>query len=192
MHMTPDFYGVVPCCEIEQFKRHKVVGLIVNTDPHNKAGKHWIGLYKEGQMLNFFDSFGREIKEEREWKRQGSNVCTLHRRQWTSKEDEGSREPARSHNRLQNQDCGEVRPEVGGHSTQSRPLARTRLWQRQVSPLPYQAKNRKADDTRLLKKKPSLWKLVHDLSWEWSERSWREGRWWQGEAERIRSKDQDT
>ena len=40
-----------------------MVGLIVNTDPHNKVGKHWIGLYKEGEMLNFFDSFGREIKD---------------------------------------------------------------------------------------------------------------------------------
>ena len=63
MHMTPDFYGILPCCEIEQFKKHNVVGLIVNTDPHNKAGKHWIGLYKEGEMLNFFDSFGRDIKD---------------------------------------------------------------------------------------------------------------------------------
>ena len=51
MHMTPDFYGILPCCEIEQFKKHNVVGLIVNTDPHNKAGKHWIGLYKGKQFL---------------------------------------------------------------------------------------------------------------------------------------------
>ena len=63
MHMAPSFYGVVPCCEIEQFKRHNVVGLIVNTDPHNKDGEHWIGLYKEGETLNFFDSFGREVRE---------------------------------------------------------------------------------------------------------------------------------
>jgi hypothetical protein len=63
MHMAPNFYGVVPCCEIEQFKKHSTVGLIVNTDPHNKPGEHWIGLYKEGEMLNFFDSFGRGIKE---------------------------------------------------------------------------------------------------------------------------------
>ena len=63
MHMTPDFYGVVPCCEIEQFKKHDVVGLIVNTDPHDKPGQHWIGLYKNGASLNFFDSFGREMQE---------------------------------------------------------------------------------------------------------------------------------
>ena len=63
MHMAPDFYGVVPCCEIEQFKKHDVVGLIVNTDPHDKPGAHWIGLYKKGKTLNFFDSFGREMQE---------------------------------------------------------------------------------------------------------------------------------
>ena len=63
MHMAPDFYGVVPCCEIEQYKKHEVVGLIVNTDPHNKPGTHWIALYKKGKTLNFFDSFGREMQE---------------------------------------------------------------------------------------------------------------------------------
>ena len=63
MHMAPNFYGVVPCCEIEQFKKHDVVGLIVNTDPHDKPGQHWIALYKKGKMLNFFDSFGREMQE---------------------------------------------------------------------------------------------------------------------------------
>ena len=63
MHMAPDFYGVVPCCEIEQYKKHNVVGLIVNTDPHNKPGQHWIALYKTGKTLNFFDSFGREMQD---------------------------------------------------------------------------------------------------------------------------------
>jgi len=63
MHLAPDFYGVVPCCEIEQFKKHDVVGLIVNTDVHDKPGQHWIGLYKDGNTLNFFDSFGRKMQE---------------------------------------------------------------------------------------------------------------------------------
>ena len=63
MHMAPNFRGVVPCCEIEQFKKDNVCGLIVNTDPHDKPGQHWIALYKEGQRLSFFDSFGRKITE---------------------------------------------------------------------------------------------------------------------------------
>ena len=63
MHLSPDFYGVVPCCIIEQFKKYNVAGLIVNTDPHNKPGQHWVGLYKEGETLDFFDSFGREIQD---------------------------------------------------------------------------------------------------------------------------------
>ena len=63
MHMAPDFRGVVPCCEIEQFKKHDVFGLIVNTDPHNKPGQHWIAIYKVGRKLSFFDSFGRSMGE---------------------------------------------------------------------------------------------------------------------------------
>ena len=63
MHMTPNFAGVVPCCEIDQFKKEDVVGLIVNTDPHDKPGEHWVALYKEGERLSFFDSFGRRMEE---------------------------------------------------------------------------------------------------------------------------------
>lgn len=63
MHMTPNFYGVVPCCQIEQFKKYNEVSLIVNTDPHDQPGEHWVGIYKEGDTMYFFDSFGREMQE---------------------------------------------------------------------------------------------------------------------------------
>ena len=63
MHMTPDFYGVVPCCLIEQFKGREVAALIVNTDPHDKPGRHLVGLYLERDAIYFFDSFGRDIEE---------------------------------------------------------------------------------------------------------------------------------
>ncbi len=39
----------VPCC------------LIVNTDPHNKPGSHWVLLYLPSEgIVEFFDSYGRE------------------------------------------------------------------------------------------------------------------------------------
>lgn len=63
MHMAPGFYGVVPCCDIDRFKGVEVVGLIVNTDPHNKPGQHWVGIYKQGRTIHFFDSFGRDFRE---------------------------------------------------------------------------------------------------------------------------------
>ena len=63
MHLTPEFYGVHPCCEIEVFRRKRVGSLIVNTDPHNKPGQHWVVVYIEEKTMTFFDSFGREINE---------------------------------------------------------------------------------------------------------------------------------
>ncbi|NRA69362.1 MAG: hypothetical protein HRU19_33145 [Pseudobacteriovorax sp.] len=39
------------------------MGLIVNTDPHDKPGQHWVGIYKNGKDASFFDSFGRDIVE---------------------------------------------------------------------------------------------------------------------------------
>ena len=63
MHMCPDFRGVWPCCAIDKFKKEDCVGLIVNTDPHDKPGQHWVGIYKRGEDASFFDSFGRDIVE---------------------------------------------------------------------------------------------------------------------------------
>ena len=63
MHMCPDFRGVWPCCAIDKFKKEECVGLIVNTDPHDKPGQHWVGIYKRGEDASFFDSFGRDIVE---------------------------------------------------------------------------------------------------------------------------------
>ena len=63
MDASPDFRGVWPCCEIDRFKKESCCGLIVNTDPHNKPGAHWVGIYKRGQDASFFDSFGRDPAE---------------------------------------------------------------------------------------------------------------------------------
>jgi len=63
MHACPDFRGVWPCCKIDKFKKEDCVGLIVNTDPHDRPGQHWVGIYKRGEDASFFDSFGRDIVE---------------------------------------------------------------------------------------------------------------------------------
>ena len=35
--------------------------LVVNTDPHNERGEHWVAFYvdTDGRRMEFFDSFGR-------------------------------------------------------------------------------------------------------------------------------------
>jgi hypothetical protein len=51
----------------EQIKNKKMkIGVIFNTDPHNKPGQHWISLFiniKKGKIF-FFDSAGSEIPRE--------------------------------------------------------------------------------------------------------------------------------
>lgn len=52
---------------LEQIKKGKTkIGIIFNTDPHNKGGEHWISLFiniKKAQIY-FFDSVGNEIPEQ--------------------------------------------------------------------------------------------------------------------------------
>ena len=51
----------------EQIKNGKTkIGIIFNTDPHNKGGEHWISMFiniKKGQIF-YFDSAGDDIKPE--------------------------------------------------------------------------------------------------------------------------------
>lgn len=52
-----NFVGVFPCDTIPEIGVENAV--VVNTDPHNKPGEHWVALYmsKDGEM-EYFDSFG--------------------------------------------------------------------------------------------------------------------------------------
>ena len=51
----------------EQIKNGKTkIGIVFNTDPHNKGGEHWISMFiniKKGQIF-YFDSAGDDIKPE--------------------------------------------------------------------------------------------------------------------------------
>ena len=62
MHLTPEFYGVMGCNRLEQFRGVEKASFILNTDPDDKPGKHWVGVYIEDGTLFFFDSFGRGIQ----------------------------------------------------------------------------------------------------------------------------------
>ena len=62
MHMAPNFYGVFPCDQIPQLRGGEA-SFILNTDPHNESGEHWIAVYIKGPNLRFFDSFGRKINQ---------------------------------------------------------------------------------------------------------------------------------
>ena len=47
-------------------KDKKYIGIIFNTDPHNKSGAHWISLYinLEKKYIFFFDSNGENVPKE--------------------------------------------------------------------------------------------------------------------------------
>ncbi|XP_032235989.2 uncharacterized protein LOC116617400 [Nematostella vectensis] len=53
------FGGVLPSDKLGKQKRKSVgdTAYIVNTDPSNKPGMHWLGVYETPDHLEFFDSF---------------------------------------------------------------------------------------------------------------------------------------
>lgn len=56
------FKGAYPCDRIPKLNSGESV--IVNTDPHNKPGEHWTGLYCDGDdKYLFYDSFGGNYDE---------------------------------------------------------------------------------------------------------------------------------
>ena len=58
--LKPKFYGVVPCdglpkSPVKDMTRPK--GYIVNTDPHDQPGQHWIALWTQGNVCEVMDSY---------------------------------------------------------------------------------------------------------------------------------------
>lgn len=52
-----NFVGVFPCDSLPQLQANQA--MIVNTDPHNKPGEHWVAFYMDiPEHLEYFDSFG--------------------------------------------------------------------------------------------------------------------------------------
>ena len=80
------FYGAVPIdfsncsvsnlCSIDLKKHlnkgHNKIGIVFNTDPHTKGGRHWISMYidllgksmKKTPCIYYFDSYGRKPPDE--------------------------------------------------------------------------------------------------------------------------------
>ena len=56
----PFFDGVYPIDQLEEIIMKPQL-VIVNTDPSNSKGEHWVAIFFEGNSVNFFDSFGQKV-----------------------------------------------------------------------------------------------------------------------------------
>lgn len=56
--LKPFFFGTVPCDQLPSKPcKDKPRGYIVNTDPAELPGRHWIALWTEGNMCEVMDSY---------------------------------------------------------------------------------------------------------------------------------------
>ena len=57
------FYKTVACDRLPKKPvKRTPVAYIVNTDPHDKPGKHWLALWTEGNKCEVFDSYGLPLE----------------------------------------------------------------------------------------------------------------------------------
>lgn len=57
------FYGAFPC-DLAPTLTTYPASMILNTDPHNKPGEHWVALYfDQNKQCDYFDSFGMKPQE---------------------------------------------------------------------------------------------------------------------------------
>lgn len=65
-----DFKGVYAFDQFLRIPQLKRGGYIFNTDPSSLPGEHWVGVWVEnGHQVQYFDTFGRGITDERLRKR---------------------------------------------------------------------------------------------------------------------------
>lgn len=58
------FYQTVPCDRLPSVvNREGPTAYIVNTDPHNKPGKHWIALWTQDNVCEVLDSYALPLEE---------------------------------------------------------------------------------------------------------------------------------
>lgn len=56
-HLFPSWAGVFPVDRVP-IKPNRYY--IINTDPHDKSGQHWLGLYTTAKCAYIYDSYGRD------------------------------------------------------------------------------------------------------------------------------------
>ena len=57
--LAPVFHGTVPCDRLpKKLSKEGPTAYIVNTDPHDEPGMHWIALWTEGKTCEVMDSYG--------------------------------------------------------------------------------------------------------------------------------------
>ena len=58
------FYGTVACDRLPSFvNREGPTAYIVNTDPRDKPGKHWIALWTHDNVCEILDSYALPLQE---------------------------------------------------------------------------------------------------------------------------------
>ena len=76
--LGPAFGGVYPRDVIpELLPHHKAI--VVNTDPHDRPGAHWVYLYLSSPTVEYFDSYG--LSASRHWEPFGT-VPALGKTHW--------------------------------------------------------------------------------------------------------------
>ena len=57
------FYGTVPCDRLPRtLPQEGPTAYIVNTDPHDEPGRHWIAIWTEGNVSEIMDSYGLSLE----------------------------------------------------------------------------------------------------------------------------------
>ena len=92
MSDDPEFLGVFP---IDRLPRNvdacKTIKMIVNLDPANQPGSHWIAIYRHDKRAYYFDSFGNPPPHLiLEWLNNNSLYWTRHYKSIQSPQDKVS------------------------------------------------------------------------------------------------------
>lgn len=56
LNRLPNFLGTFPCDQIPKFKLN--CSCVINTDPSSKPGRHWVAIFVQDGVAEYFDSYG--------------------------------------------------------------------------------------------------------------------------------------